>query len=169
MPDGTGTVSVYVDPTSERVTTDYFSADGTFLGVVYQNLDGSGNWWTVDGQRGTFDGTTQYWQAGVALGFGFGVWGTSNGDRGFGWTTGLGAYANVGEASSFQEALAIVGASGGTVTFDPDPFPDSLVWNEDRGLAFPTFGVDIGVYWIDQDPYSAGIPQWQEDFLGAAY
>jgi hypothetical protein len=151
-----------------KTVSDYFDSDtGVFLGATYDHNDGSGTWFTADGQHGSWSPTTQYWEFGGALGLGFGVWGDSNGDFGFNWNAGLGAYAQIGEASSPDAAVNTVGTDGGNVALHVDPLPSWMHYDPNTGLSFDQMGVDVGAYYTSQDPYYQGTPEWTWQFLHA--
>jgi hypothetical protein len=159
------TTGTYVDDYSGRMTTDYYDPSGYFVGATYQNPDGSGSWWNaLSGEHGSFSGTTQYWEVGVALGFGFEIWGTSNGDMGFGWASGLGIIAEAGQTNTPQEALSMLSQNGGVVSFDADPFPSSVSFSNGV-VSFDSLGINIGAYGLDQDNPFIGAPNWKNQFI----
>lgn len=152
----------------DRVVTDFFNSDGYFIGATYENRDGSGSWFTTDGQHGSWNATTQYWQIGGALGLGFTVWGTSDGTMGFGWTSGLGVVIEVGEAPTADAALAEVSQSGATMAANVDPLPSYIHFNSDGTITWDAAGIDVGLYAVSQDPhYSPSDPAAPTEFLNA--
>lgn len=75
---------------------------------------------------------------------------------GLAWTSGVGFIAEVGQPDTAPEALNTVDQSGQTVSADADPLPSYVHLNSDGTVTFDNIGIDLGIYWRDQDPYYDG-------------
>lgn len=157
-------VSTVVNNIDGKIVTDYFDPNGFFLGASYEHADGSGTWFTADGQSGSWSGATQFWEVGATLGIGFQLWGDSNGDIGFGWTSGIGITDQVGYASSPEAAITDLNPDGLTIARMVDPFPTTVNYNPTDGLTFDHLGLSVGAFVIDHDPLYHGTPNWSDQF-----
>jgi len=147
----------YVDSHGYLVR-EFYNSDGFFAGVTFDHQDGSGTWQSADGNHGSWSSETWFWDFGATLGLGFEVWGTSAGDGGFSWTSGLGFIAEAGQAHDAQDALSQVNTQTTTdVAVDVDPRPSWIHFNSDGTVVFDNVGVDFAIRWIDHDqPYDGG-------------